>query len=157
MLERFINLDFQLTFLIRADFSNPMKILSQLPKSTEALEAQSLVAFLANPPSIPHLNEVDSVLNGRGDIDRFYGGQFKGKQPLSVFAIKSSLYAYLVSWHSFFRPGKTPSRELLDFKAKVVIKKMLTSSEKILSFKCDENNVYIVFSDSSGKSSDQSM
>lgn len=157
VLERFINLDFQLTFLIRADFSNPMKILSQLPRSAEALEAQSLVSFLANPPSIPHLSEVDSVLNSRGDIDRFYGGQFKGKQPLSVFAIKTSLHAYLVSWHSFFRPGKTPSKEHLEFKAQVVIKKMLTSSEKIISFKCVEKNVYIVFSDPSGKSSDQSM
>ena len=81
--------------------------------------------------------------------------EFKGKQPLSVFSIKSSLHAFLVSWHSFFRPGKTPSKEHLGFKAPVVIKKMLTSSEKVISFKSDEQSVYLVFGDPAGKSSEE--
>jgi hypothetical protein len=159
VLQRFINLDYQLTFLVRADFSNPVKILSHfvVSKSPEVLEAQSLAAFIANPPTIPLLDEVDSVMDGKGNLDRFYGGEFKGKQPLSVFSIKSSLHAYLLSWHSFFRPGKVASREQLAFKAPVTIKKLLSSSEKIISFKLEEQDVYMVLSDPSGKSADQSM
>jgi hypothetical protein len=155
VLQRFIHLDFQLTFLVRAEFSNPAKILSQLPKSPEASEAQSLVAFFANPPAIPLLGDVDNVLNGNGNLDRFYGGQFTGKQPLSVFSIKSSLHAFLVSWHSFFRAGKVASRQPLEFKSPVVIKRMLSSSDKIMSFRSDEQNVYMVFSDPTGKSSEE--
>ena len=155
VLQRFMRLDFQLTFLLRAELSNPAKILSQLPKSPEALEAQSLVAFIANPPAVPLSSDVDSVIDGKGDLGKFYGGLFKGKQPLSVFSIKSSLHAFLVSWHSFFRPGKVPSKEHLGFKAPVVIKKMLTSSEKVISFKSDEQSIRVVFSDPAGKSSEE--
>jgi hypothetical protein len=155
VLQRFMKLDFQLTFLVRAEFSNPAKILSQLPPSPEALEAQSLVAFFANPPALPLIGDVDSVMDSKGNLDKFYGGQFKDKQPLSVFSIKSSLHAFLVSWHSFFRPGKVPSKEHLEFKAPVVIKKMLTSSEKVISFKSDEQGVYLVFGDPAGKSSEE--
>jgi hypothetical protein len=155
VLQRFMKLDFQLSFLVRAEFSNPAKILSQVPKSPEALEAQSLVAFIASPPALPLMDQVDSVMDSNGDLDKFYGGLFKGKQPLSVFSIKSSLHAFLVSWHSFFRPGKVPSKEHLEFKAPVVIKKMLTSSEKVISFKSDEQSVYLVFGDPAGKSSEE--
>jgi hypothetical protein len=155
VLQRFMRLDFQSTFLLRAELSNPAKILSHLPKSPEALEAQSLVAFIASPPALPLISDVDSVIDGKGDLDKFYGGLFKGKQPLSVFSIKSSLHAFLVSWHSFFRPGKVPSKEHLGFKTPVVIKKMLTSSEKIISFKSDEQGIYVVLSDPAGKSSEE--
>jgi hypothetical protein len=157
VLHRFVNLDYQLTFLVRAEFSNPAKILSQLPASPATLEAQSLVAFIANPPTIPLLGDADSVLDGKGNLDKFYGGQFTGKQPLSVFSIKSSLHAYLVSWHSVFRAGKVASRQHLEFKAPVVIKKMLMSSDKIISFRCDGQDVYVLFSDPSGKSSDEKI
>jgi hypothetical protein len=155
VVQRFINLDFQLTFLIRADFSNPMKILSQLPSSPEALEAQSLVAFSSDPPCVPGLGDADAVLDGKGDLDKFYGGTYKGQQPLSCFSIKTSLHAFLVSWHSIFRPGKLPSKDQLEFKAPVVIKRLLSSSEKLISFKIDEKNVYIVFGDPAGKSSEK--
>jgi hypothetical protein len=155
VLQRFMRLDFQLTFLVRAELSNPAKILSQLPKSPEALEAQSLVAFIASPPALPLMDHVDSVMDSNGDLDKFYGGLFQGKQPLSVFSVKSSLHAFLVSWHSFFRPGKVPSKEHLGFKAPVVIKKMLISNEKVISFKSDEQSIYVVFSDPAGKSSEE--
>ena len=155
VLQRFIGLDFLLTFLIRADFSNPLKIISDSPKGAGGsltTEALLLVAFSIDPPNVPFLADTDAVLNGKGDLNKFYGGRFVGKPPLSVFSIKTSIYNFLVSWHSFFRPGKLPSKDHLEFKAAVTIKKLLTSSEKTMSFRVDAQDVYLVFRDSDGKS-----
>jgi hypothetical protein len=155
VLQRFIGLDFLLTFLIRADFSNPLKIISDSPKGAGGsltTEALLLVAFSIDPPNVPFLADTDAVLNGKGDLNKFYGGRFMGKPPLSVFSIKTSLYNFLVSWHSFFRPGKLPSKDHLEFKAAVTIKRLLTSSEKTMSFRVDAQDVYLVLRDSDGKS-----
>jgi hypothetical protein len=155
VLQRFISLDFLLTFLIRAEFSHPLKIISESPKATGCpltAEALSLVAFSIDPPNVPILADTDAVLNGNGDLNKFYGGRFVGKQPLSVFAIKSSVYKFLVSWHSFFRPGKLPSKDYLEFKARVTIKKLLTSSDKMISFRVDAQDIYLIFRDLDGKS-----
>ncbi len=155
VVQRLINLDFQLTFLIRADFSNPLKIISQSSEAASSPlnpEALALVAFSIDPPKVPFLADADAVMEGKGDLNRFYGGRYGGKQPLSVFSIKTSLHNFLVSWHAFFRPGKLPSKEHLEFKAPVTIKKMLSSSEKTLSFKVDGQEMYLVFRDSDGKS-----
>ena len=155
VLQRLINLDYQLTFLIRADFSNPMKIISQSSEAASSPlnpEALALVAYSIDPPNVPFLADADAVMEGKGDLNKFYGGRFGGKQPLSVFSIKTSLHNFLVSWHAFFRPGKLPSKQHLEFKAPVTIKKMLTSSEKTLSFKVDGQDMYLVFRDSDGKS-----
>lgn len=155
VLQRLINLDFQLTFMIRADFSNPLKIISQSPEAASSPltpEALALVTFSIDPPKVPFLEDVDAVIDGKGDLNKFYGGRFGGKQPLSVFSIKTSLYNFLVSWHAFFRPGKRPSKDHLEFRAPVIIKKMLSSSEKTISFRVDNQDVYLVFRDSDGKS-----
>lgn len=156
VLQRFIGLDYLLTFLIRADFSNPLKIISESLKGSGgslAAEALLLVAFSIDPPNVPYLADTDAVINGKGDLNKFYGGRFVGKPPLSVFSIKTSLYNFLVSWHSFFRPGKLPSKDHLEFKAPVTIKKLLTSSEKMMSFRVDAfHDVYIIFRDLDGKS-----
>jgi hypothetical protein len=155
VLQRFISLDFLLTFLIRADFSNPLKIISESPKAAGSpltAEALSLVAFSIDPPNVPFLADTDAVLDGKGDLNKFYGGRFVGQQPLSVFSIKSSLHKFLVSWHSFFRPGKLPSKDYLEFKARITIKKLLTSSEKMMSFRVDAQDVFLIFRDLDGKS-----
>ncbi len=154
VMQRFINLDFQLTFLIRADFSNPLKIISQSSDVSSPLhpEALALVAYSMDPPNVPILADADAVIEGKGDLNKFYGGRFEGKKPLSVFSIKTSLYNFLVSWHAFFRPGKVPSKQHIDFKAPVTIKKLLTSSEKTLSFKVEGQDLYLVFRDADGKS-----
>jgi hypothetical protein len=156
VLQRFIGLDYLLTFLIRADFSNPLKIISESLKGSDGsltAEALLLVAFSIDPPNVPYLADTDAVINGKGDLNKFYGGRFVGKPPLSVLSIKTSLYNFLVSWHSFFRPGKLPSKDHLEFKSPVTIKKLLTSSEKMMSFRVDAfHDVYIIFRDSDGKS-----
>jgi len=157
VLQRFINLDFQLTFLIRADFSNPLKIISQAPKATGSpltTEALSLVSYSIDPPTVPFLADAEAVLHGKGDLNKFYGGRYGGEQPLSVFSIKTSLHNFLVSWHAFFRLGKVPSKECLQFNARVTIKKVL-STEKILSFKVDAQDMYLVFRDLDGKSASE--